>query len=112
MFLQPTCDCQTVTVNYARRHDTVLSKMKGNSYHMNTTVLTSTTKTVIKRQGVIEPSLLRWGGPSTSAGGFSFTHSAPAGAIQPKEVDIITEGINLYTFNVVFHSSIRKGITL
>ena len=79
---------------------------------MNTIVLTSNTKTVIRRQGVIEPSLLRWGGTSTSADGFSFGHFAPVGAIQPKEVDIVKEGINLYTFNVAFHSSIRKGITL
>jgi hypothetical protein len=74
--------------------------------------LTSPYKTLLKRQGFIEPSLLRWGGNSTSVGGFSSTKFAPAGAIQSKEVDIAKEGINLHTFNVAFHSSIRKGITL
>jgi len=56
--------------------------------------------------------LFQGGNNSTSLGSFSFLNFAPIGAIQPKEVDIVKKGINLYTFNVLFHSSIRKGITL
>ena len=74
--------------------------------------LTSKDKTLIKRQGFFMPLLLRWGGNSDSVGGFSFGTSAPTGAIQTKEVDIVRAGINLHIFNVSFHSSIRKGITL
>jgi len=74
--------------------------------------LTSKDKASIKRRGFIEPSLLSWGGDSTSADGSSFVNFAPAGAVQPKEVAIVNEGINLHTFNITFHSSIRKGITL
>jgi hypothetical protein len=90
----------------------VLSKMKGDFNHMNTIFLTSKNKTSIKRLGFLMPSLLHWGGNSTRADGFSFGQFAPAGTIQSKEVDIVKEGITLYTFNVAFHSSIRKGITL
>lgn len=69
-------------------------------------------KTSIQHRGFIQPSLLRRGGYSTSAGGFYFGTSAPAGAIQSKEVDIVKVGTNIHIFNVAFHSSIRKGITL
>jgi hypothetical protein len=62
-------------------------------------------------RGFIKPSLLRRGGNLTSADGFSFGNPALTGAIQSKE-DIFKEGINLHKFNVAFHSSIRKGITL
>jgi hypothetical protein len=62
-------------------------------------------------RGFIKPSLLRRGGNLTSAGGFSFGNTVLTGAIQSKE-DIFKEGINLHKFNVAFHSSIRKGITL
>ena len=112
MLLQPTCDRQTVTVNYESRHDNVLSKKKGDLYHMNTLFLPSKNKTSTQRRGLIQPSLQSWGGNATSAGGFSFGTSAPTGAIQSKEVDIVKAGISLHIFNVAFHSSIRKGITL
>jgi len=86
--------------------------MKGDFYHMNTLDLTSKNKTSIQGRGLIQPSLQSWGGNASSVSGFSFGIFAPAGAIQSKEVDIVKEGINLHIFNVVFHSSIRKGITL
>lgn len=86
--------------------------MKGDFYHMNTLDLISKDKTSIPRRAFIQPSLQSWGGNATSVGGLSYGTFAPAGAIQPKEVDIVTEGLNLHTFNIAFHSSIRKGITL
>ena len=75
-------------------------------------ILTCKSKTSIQHRGFIQPPLLCWEGNSTSVGGFSFVIFALTRAIQPKEVAIVKEGINLYAFNVAFHSSIRKGITL
>jgi hypothetical protein len=75
--------------------------------------LTCNSKTSIKHRGFIQPPLLcRGGNPSTSVGGSYFVIFALIGAIQSKEVAIVKEGINLHIFNVAFHSSIRKGITL
>ena len=88
--------------------------MQADFYHMKSLALTLTrkSKTSIQHRGFIQPSLLRRGGYSISAGGFYFVIFTPTGAIQSKEVGIAKEGINLYKFNVAFHSSIRKGITL
>jgi hypothetical protein len=110
MFLQPTCDCQTVTVNYARRHDIVLAKLQASVYQMKSLTLafSRNNKTSIQYRGFIKPPLLCRGGNSTSAGGFYFVIFALIGAFQPKEVAIVKEGINLYCSKLAFQPLSRK----
>ena len=112
--LQPTCDCQTVTDNYESRHDIVLAKMQANFYHMKSLVLTLAckSKTSIQHRGFIQPSLLRRGGYSISAGGFYFGNFALIGVLKPKEVAVVTEGLNLYPSNIALQSFIQKEIIL
>ena len=72
------------------------------------------TKTSIQHRGFIQPPLLcRGGNPSTSAGGFYFVIFALIGALKPKEVAVVTEGLNLYNFNIALQLSINlmKGKT-
>ena len=70
-------------------------------------------KTSIQYRGFIQPPLLCRGGTSTSAGGFYFVIFALIGALKPKEVAIVKEGLKLYNFNIALQLSINlmKGKT-
>ena len=108
--LQPTCDCQTVTVNYERRHDIMLAEMQAGFYHMKSLVLALTckSKTSIQNRGFIQPLLLCRGGNSNSVGGFYFVIFALIGAFHPKEVAITRVGLNHYRSKLAFQLLSRK----
>jgi hypothetical protein len=65
------------------------------------------TKTSIQHRGFIQPPLLCRGGNSTSVGGFYFVIFALIGALKPKEVAIVKEGLKLYNFNIALQLSIK-----
>jgi hypothetical protein len=65
-------------------------------------------KTSIQYRGFIQPSLLRRGGYLTSADGFYFVIFALIGALKPKEVAIVKEGLNLSRSNIAFQLLSRK----